>query len=106
MKPELFLQIMDRAEQLKTTPGILDLLRPPGERGGAQLAPCSHGLFVKDEFPQADLEKLLAMCLLHDMGEAFTGDIPAFEKSPEDERRRRRFLPPGLGISLRPTAGS
>ena len=34
---------------------------------------------VSDEFPKADLTKLFKMCLIHDMGEAFTGDIPTFE---------------------------
>ena len=34
---------------------------------------------VKDEFPDADIDKVIRMCLFHDMGEAVTGDIPAFE---------------------------
>lgn len=37
--------------------------------------------FMKDEFPETDIDKVIIMCLLHDMGEAFTGDIPAFEKT-------------------------
>lgn len=41
--------------------------------------------FVKDEFPEADIEKIIKMCLFHDIGEAFTGDIPAFLKTTEDE---------------------
>lgn len=40
---------------------------------------------VKDEFPQANMDKVIRMCLLHDFGEAVTGDIPAFEKTQEDE---------------------
>lgn len=40
---------------------------------------------VKDEFPKADMDKVIKMCLLHDFGEAVTGDIPAFEKTQEDE---------------------
>lgn len=42
--------------------------------------------FVKDEFPEADLSKLIMMCIFHDIGEAFTGDIPAFLKNAEDEK--------------------
>lgn len=41
--------------------------------------------FVKDEFPEADINKVILMCLCHDIGEAFTGDIPAFVKTIEDE---------------------
>ena len=46
--------------------------------------------FVSDEFPEADLTKLLKMCLIHDMGEAFTGDIPSFEKTRRQRGARRR----------------
>lgn len=42
--------------------------------------------FVKDEFPEADMDKVILMCLFHDLGEAFAGDIPSFEKKPEDEQ--------------------
>ena len=41
--------------------------------------------FLKDEFPDADMGKVIKMCLFHDIGEAFTGDIPAFLKTAEDE---------------------
>lgn len=40
---------------------------------------------VKDAFPEADIHKVMVMCLLHDFGEAVTGDIPAFEKTKKDE---------------------
>jgi putative hydrolase of HD superfamily len=41
--------------------------------------------FIKDEFPGADIQKVILMCLIHDIGEAFTGDIPAFLKTKEHE---------------------
>lgn len=40
---------------------------------------------IGDEFPEADMDKVIRMCLFHDMGEAVTGDIPCFEKTREDE---------------------
>lgn len=40
---------------------------------------------VKDEFPEADISKVILMCLFHDIGEAFTGDIPTFLKTGADE---------------------
>ncbi len=41
---------------------------------------------VKDEFPEADISRIILMCLCHDLGEAVTGDIPSFEKSGRDEK--------------------
>ncbi|MBP3851909.1 MAG: HD domain-containing protein [Erysipelotrichaceae bacterium] len=41
-------------------------------------------LLVADEFPQFDMDRVIKMCLIHDLGEAFTGDIPAFEKNDAD----------------------
>ncbi|MDO4323269.1 MAG: HD domain-containing protein [Lachnospiraceae bacterium] len=39
---------------------------------------------LKDEFPGTDISKVIVMGLFHDMGEAVTGDIPAFEKTQSD----------------------
>ena len=43
-------------------------------------------LLCRDEFPGLDMEKVLVMCLIHDWGEAVTGDIPAFRKTEADEQ--------------------
>ena len=40
---------------------------------------------VKDEFPDADINKVILMSIIHDLGEAITGDIPAFKKTASDE---------------------
>lgn len=40
--------------------------------------------FVKDEFPDADINKVILMCICHDLGEAITGDIPTFNKTEND----------------------
>ncbi len=48
--------------------------------------------FIKDEFPEADIDKVIIMCLIHDIGEAFTGDIPAFKKTTSDEDTEKRLL--------------
>ena len=42
-------------------------------------------LLMRDEFPELDMDKVIHMCLIHDLGEAFTGDIPVFDKNKEDE---------------------
>lgn len=41
--------------------------------------------FIQDEFPEADIQKIILMCMFHDLGEAITGDIPAFHKTSTDE---------------------
>ena len=60
--------------------------------------------FVSDEFPEANLEKLLKMCLIHDLGEAFTGDIPTFEKTGADEAREEALLNEWTGSLPEPFA--
>lgn len=47
---------------------------------------------VKDEFPEVNIDKVIQMCLFHDMGEAITGDIPAFEKTEEDAQVENREI--------------
>ena len=48
--------------------------------------------FMRDEFPEADMDKVMSMCIIHDLGEAFTGDIPAFEKTDRDEENEEKLL--------------
>ena len=43
-------------------------------------------LLVAEEFPELDMEKVIKMCLIHDFGEAITGDIPSFNKTAADEK--------------------
>jgi putative hydrolase of HD superfamily len=49
-------------------------------------------LLVADEFPAVDIEKVVKMCLIHDFGEAVTGDIPSFEKTLQDEEKENLAL--------------
>ena len=42
-------------------------------------------MLLTPEFPEADMGKVIRMCLIHDLGEAFTGDIPTFDKSQDHE---------------------
>ena len=39
-----------------------------------------------DEYPSLDINKVIKMCLIHDFGEAITGDIPAFLKTEKNEK--------------------
>lgn len=93
MKAEKFLEILHTAEQLKNN------TRHSWTSSGRQESVAEHSwrlcmmaYFAKDEFPDLDMERVLLMCLFHDMGEAFTGDIPAFEKTEQDSERENRCV--------------
>lgn len=44
-------------------------------------------MLLTEEFPRADMNKVIRMCLIHDLGEAFTGDIPTFDKTDADTKK-------------------
>ena len=48
--------------------------------------------FLRDEFPELDMDKVIRMCLIHDLGEAFTGDIPSFVKTDADTAKEDDLL--------------
>ena len=41
-------------------------------------------LLLRREFPDVDIDRVVDMCLIHDLGECFTGDIPTFIKTDSD----------------------
>lgn len=43
-------------------------------------------MLCADEYPGLDINKVIKMCLIHDFGEAITGDIPAFLKTAQNEQ--------------------
>ena len=93
MKPEKLIEVLSVAERLK------DAVRHCYTSGGRRESVAEHSwritlmaYLVSDEFPEADLEKLMKMCLIHDLGEAFTGDIPTFEKLEKDEEKEASLL--------------
>ena len=45
---------------------------------------CLFAFALKDEFKDIDMDKVIRMCIIHDLGEAITGDIPAFDKTDTD----------------------
>ena len=48
--------------------------------------------FMKNEFPEADMNKIIQMCIIHDLGECFTGDIPTFMKNEAHEHIEKNLL--------------
>ncbi|NCB92689.1 MAG: HD domain-containing protein [Clostridia bacterium] len=88
MNTTAFLDILSRAEKLKCN------TRHSWTSSGRHESVAEHSwclalmaMLVGDEFPELDMDKVIRMCLIHDLGEAFTGDIPAFEKKKEDETK-------------------
>lgn len=49
-------------------------------------------MLLRPEFPEADMDKVIKMCLIHDVGEAFTGDIPTFWKTSADEEKEEQLF--------------
>ena len=43
-------------------------------------------MLCADEYPTVNIDKVIKMCIVHDFGEALTGDIPAFLKNDDDEK--------------------
>ena len=42
-------------------------------------------MLCADECPDLDMNKVVRMCIIHDLGEAITGDVPSFEKTETNE---------------------
>ena len=48
--------------------------------------------FMRVEFPDVDMDKVIRMCIIHDLGECFTGDIPTFDKTAAHEETEENLL--------------
>lgn len=49
------------------------------------------------DFAAVDMNRVIRMCLIHDLGEAFTGDIPAFQKTEADSVTEKQLLEQWIG---------
>ncbi len=49
-------------------------------------------MLCADEYPDLDINKIVKMCLIHDFGEAITGDIPSFYKTESDEAKEEKAI--------------
>ena len=93
MKPEILLAQLHFAERLKNT------TRHCYTSSGRHESVAEHSwrlslmaYWISDEFPDLDMDKVIRMCLIHDLGEAFTGDIPVFLKKKTDESHEEDLL--------------
>ena len=93
MEVRALLDVLHIAERLK------DELRHCETSKGRRESVAEHSwrlalmaFFMKDEFPTLDMDKVIKMCLIHDLGECFTGDIPTFLKTGSDEKKENDAL--------------
>lgn len=50
---------------------------------------CLMALVLADAWPEVDAARLLKLCVVHDLGEALRGDVPAVEQDPGDDKAAR-----------------
>lgn len=84
------LAFLQAAEQLK------DTLRSGSTRTGRMESTAEHSwrlalmvLVFEKDLPDLDIPRLLKLCLVHDLGEAISGDVPAPSQAPGDDRQER-----------------
>ncbi len=104
-----FITFLDKIEKLKSVPrhcvtadGITENVAAHSWRVALM------AFLLKEEIPDVDMDKVIKMCLIHDIGEAVTGDIPTFDKTQKHEEIEKQAvdnllqnLPDGLYHELR-----
>jgi putative hydrolase of HD superfamily len=81
------LQFLQEAERLK------NVYRTSWTSGGQPESTASHtwrlcliAVVVGGYLPEIDIGKLLKMCIVHDLGEAISGDIPAIHQAENSQK--------------------
>ena len=102
MNAREYLEILHIAEKLKDTP------RHCTTSNGRVESVAEHSwrislmaFLLRHEFPDANIDKVVDMCLIHDLGECFTRDIPTFSKTDSDRKTEDDLL--NLWIEKLPT---
>ena len=93
MEPRTLLNILTTAERLK------DTTRHCYTSRGRHESVAEHSwmmtlmaFLLRSEFPEADMDKVTRMCIIHDLGECFTGDIPTFDKTAAHAEQEEDLL--------------
>lgn len=95
MRPEELISVLKVAGKLKTN------VRHCWTDGDRKESVADHSYRIalmamllenEPEFADTDMNRVLRMCLIHDLGEAFTGDIPSFLKSSGDQESEDGIL--------------
>ncbi len=87
MNQRTYIDFLNKIEKLKCN------TRHSWTSNGRQESVAEHSwrlavmaMLCADEYPDLDMNKVIKMCLIHDFGEAITGDIPAFLKTAQNEK--------------------
>ncbi len=89
------IEFLHQAERLK------DTLRSGVTSGGRSESTAEHSwrlcllvMLFEKELQDVDLHRLIKLCIVHDLGEAISGDVPAIHQREDDDRaaRERRDL--------------
>lgn len=106
MEPVKLLEMLHLAERLKDTTRHCTTSRGRKESVAEhswRLALMAY--WMKDEFPELDMDRVIKMCLIHDLGESFTGDIPTFNKTAADEEKEDALLAQWVATLPQPIGG-
>lgn len=93
------MEVRELLKALAVAEGLKDTTRHCYTAGGRHESVAEHSwmltvmaFFLKEEFPEVDMDKVIRMCIIHDLGECFTGDIPTFDKGESDEATEEQLL--------------
>ena len=88
MSPREYIEFLDKIEKLKCN------TRHSWTSSGRHESVAEHSwrlavmaILCADEYPEIDINKVIKMCLIHDFGEAITGDVPSFWKTEAQESK-------------------
>lgn len=93
-----YLEILHTAEKLK------DATRHCTTSQGRTESVAEHSwrmslmaLLLHSEFADVNMDKVVKMCVIHDLGECFTGDIATFIKTDDDRKTEDELLQRWVG---------
>ena len=96
MEPRTLLEALSVAERLK------DTTRHCYTKNGRHESVAEHSwmmtlmaFFMKDEFPEVNMDKVIKMCIIHDLGEAFTGIFLLLKRQQQMKQQKRNYYMAG-----------
>ncbi len=88
MTPKQMMDFLHIAERLKdNTRHCTTSKRRPESVAEHSWRVSLMAMMLVHEIPNVDFYKIIQMCILHDLGESITGDIPAFWKTQQDSQK-------------------